>query len=58
MLKVYDLIGREIQTLVREYVDAGTHSVKFDARILASGLYFYKLQTGDFVETKRMLLIR
>ena len=52
-LKVFDLLGREPQTLVREFVDAGTHSVNFDASNFANGLYFYKLQIGDLVQTRK-----
>ena len=63
---VYDLLGREIQTLVDEMKPAGEHSVTFDANRLASGLYFYKLQVGNsstglkrnLVEVKKMLFLR
>ncbi len=57
-LKVYDLLGNEIQTLVRDFVNIGRYSVTFDANKFASGLYFYKLQAGDLVNTRKMLLIR
>ena len=58
-LKVYDIIGREIQTLVSEVQTAGTYSINFDANELTGGIYFYRLQIGDkFVETKKMLLIK
>ena len=57
-LKVYDLLGNEIQTLVNELVNAGAYSVTFDARKFSSGLYSYKLEAGEFVKTKKMLLIR
>ena len=57
-LTVYDILGREIQTLVSEFQKANTYSVNFDASKLSSGLYFYKLQLGNFVETKKMLLLR
>ncbi|MHC4790968.1 MAG: T9SS type A sorting domain-containing protein, partial [Planctomycetota bacterium] len=57
-LKVYDLCGRELQTLVSEFVNLGPHSVNFDASNFANGLYFYKLHVGDLVETRKMLLIR
>jgi predicted outer membrane repeat protein len=57
-ITVYDLLGREIQTLINEYIQAGLHSVKFDASSLSSGVYFYRLQVGDKVETKRMLLLK
>lgn len=58
-LNVYDILGREIQTLVSEFQNAGTYFVNFDASKLSSGIYFYNLQVGnDFVETKKMLLMR
>jgi hypothetical protein len=55
-LKVYDLLGREIATLVNENLSAGSYSYKFDASNLTSGVYFYKLQAGKYSETKKMLL--
>ena len=57
-LKVYDVLGNEVATLVDEYREAGYYEVEFDGRNLASGLYFYKLQAGSFVETKKMVLIK
>lgn len=57
-IKVYDLLGKEIQTLVSQFFYAGTYSVNFDARNLTSGAYFYKLKSGDLVEIRKMLLIR
>ena len=58
MLKVYDVLGREVQTLVNEPLKAGNYSVRFDASRFSSGVYFYRLQTGNFVETKKMLLTK
>ncbi|MBX2990979.1 MAG: T9SS type A sorting domain-containing protein [Bacteroidetes bacterium] len=57
-LTVYDMLGREVATLVNGRRNAGNHSVQFDATGQASGVYFYKLQAGSFVQTKRMLLVR
>jgi len=57
-LKVYDLLGREITTLVDEYKPAGNYEVEFNAANLPSGVYFYQLKAGSFVETKKMILIR
>jgi len=57
-LKVYDVIGREVQTLVNESLKPGTYEVTFDGMALTSGVYFYKLQCGDFVQTNRMVLIK
>ncbi len=66
MLKVYDVLGNEIVTLVNEEKDRGVYSVNFDASNLASGIYLYRLQVGDpsissgqgFVETKKMILLK
>jgi Secretion system C-terminal sorting domain len=55
---VYDIQGREVQTLVNERLNAGTYEVKFDGTMLTSGVYFYKMVSGGFTETKRMLLIK
>jgi hypothetical protein len=55
-LKVYDLLGREIATLVNENLSAGSYSYNFDAKNLTSGVYLYKLQAGKYSETKKMLL--
>jgi len=57
-LKVYDMIGREVRTLVDRLQAAGTYQVNFDAKGLPTGLYFYRLSVGNHVETKRMLLVK
>lgn len=57
-LKVYDLLGREIQTLVNSKLQPGIYEVTFDAGYLASGIYFYRLQTESYTETKRMTLVK
>ena len=61
-LKVYDLIGKEIVTLVNEYKPAGSYEVEFNPassiKNLASGIYFYRLQAGDYVKTKKMTLLK
>jgi hypothetical protein len=57
-LKVYDLLGREVATIVDEYKPAGSYEVDFDASDLSSGLYFYQLNAGSFVETKKLILLR
>lgn len=57
-LAVYDLTGREIKTLVNENQQAGKYEVDFSAERLASGVYFYKLQTDNFTETKKMVLLK
>ncbi len=62
ILKVYDVLGNEIATLVNEEKIAGTYAVEFSAngggRDLTSGIYFYRLQAGDFVQTKKMILLK
>jgi len=57
-LSVYDLLGREVSVLVNERRNAGYHEVKFDGSNLASGVYFYRLQAGEFVSSKRMLILK
>jgi hypothetical protein len=57
-LKVYDILGREIAVLLDEYKSAGIYSVEFNASRFASGVYFYRLQAGSFVETKKMVLMK
>jgi len=57
-LKVYDVLGNEVATLVNEEKPAGSYKVNFDATGLSSGVYFYKLVSGNFVETKKMILMR
>jgi photosystem II stability/assembly factor-like uncharacterized protein len=57
-LKVYDLLGNEVTTLVNEEKAAGEYEVEFDGSWLPSGIYFYKFQAGDFRETKKMVLIK
>lgn len=57
-LKVYDVIGKEVATLVDEYKPAGMHNVQFTMNNLTSGIYFYQLKAGSFTETKKMILIK
>jgi len=57
-LKIYDITGREIQTLVNEFKQSGYYSIDFNGSSLSSGVYFYKIQSGDFVSVKRMVLIK
>jgi hypothetical protein len=57
-LTVYDLLGREIETLVNEEKTAGTYEVTWYAGGLPSGVYFYQLRAGEFIETKKMLLLK
>ena len=65
-LTVYNMLGQEVATLIEGEREAGYHTAKFDARNLASGVYLYRLQAkredgnrgGDFVQTRRLLLVR
>jgi hypothetical protein len=57
-LSVYDMLGREVSVLVNERKNAGSYEVKFDAAGLASGVYFCRLQAGDFVQSRKLLLLR
>lgn len=56
--KVYDLLGREIVTLVQEAQHPGTYEIRFDARHLSSGTYFYKLQADNFVVVRKMTIMK
>jgi hypothetical protein len=57
-LKVFDILGREVATLVNEEKPAGSYEVEFEASNLPSGVYLYKLQAGNITETKKMILLR
>jgi hypothetical protein len=57
-LKVFDVVGNEIETLVNQEEPAGSYEVQFSAIDLPSGIYFYQLRAGNFVETKKMILIK
>jgi hypothetical protein len=65
-LKIFDVLGREVATLVDDVRPAGVHSVRWDASVLPSGVYYYQLQSGDasassaqgFVQTKKMILAK
>jgi len=57
-LRVYDVLGKEVATLINEEKPAGSYEVEFDANELTSGIYFYKIQAGSFVETKKMVLMK
>ena len=58
LLKVYDVLGNEVKTLVNEKQNAGTYEVSFDASDFSSGAYFYRLESNGFIETKKMFLIK
>jgi hypothetical protein len=57
-LKVYDVLSNEVTTLVNEFREAGKHEIKFDASNLPSGIYYYQLNSGGLVQSKKMLLVK
>jgi hypothetical protein len=57
-LKVFDALGNEVATLVNDEQQAGSHNVNFNSAGLASGIYFYKIQAGNFIATKKMVLMK
>jgi len=57
-LTIYDLLGRRVGILIDEYMQTGAHAINFDGSGLSSGVYFYRLQAGKKVETKRMILLK
>ncbi len=58
ILKVYDVLGREVATLVDEIQDAGFKAVEWNAVSVTSGVYFYRIIAGDFVRVRRAILIK
>lgn len=58
VLKLYDVLGREVTTLVNETKQPGTYTVQWDAGGMASGVYFYRLMAGSFIDTKKLVLLR
>ncbi|MDO8549899.1 MAG: T9SS type A sorting domain-containing protein [Ignavibacteria bacterium] len=58
LLKVFDLLGKEVMTLVNEYKPAGFYTIDFKGSNLPSGIYFYKLQAGNYIETRKMVLTK
>jgi len=57
-LKIYDVLGREVTELIDEYKNPGTYQVEFDASNLSSGIYFYKLQAGEYSSVRKMMLVK
>ena len=57
-LKVFDILGKEVATLVNEYLQPGTYETTFDASMLTGGIYFYRLQTENYTETKKLILLK
>ncbi|MDP1995170.1 MAG: T9SS type A sorting domain-containing protein [Ignavibacteria bacterium] len=58
ILIIYDALGREVANLVNEEKPAGNYSIEFNAANLSSGIYFYQIRAGEFVQTKKMILLR
>lgn len=57
-IKIYNILGKEIKTLLSEYKQPGTYFIDFDASYLPSGVYFYRIISGNYSETKKMMLLR
>jgi len=57
-LKVYDINGREVKELVNEYLSPGIYEIEFDGSNYSSGIYFYMIQAADFIDTKRMIIVK
>ncbi|MEO8168596.1 MAG: T9SS type A sorting domain-containing protein, partial [bacterium] len=57
-LSVYDILGRKVATLVNEEMKSGSYLATFDASRFASGIYYYRIQTGSFAQTKKMVLLK
>jgi hypothetical protein len=57
-LKVYNILGMEVSNLINEIKTAGNYSIRFDAKNLPSGIYFYELKTGNFMDVKKMILLK
>ena len=57
-LAVYNTLGQLVATLVQGPQEAGSYEVKFDGSVLASGVYFYRLQAGDFVSSKKLVMVK
>jgi hypothetical protein len=57
-IKVYDVLGKEVETLVNEKRSTGNYSVQFNGNYLSSGIYFYRMQSGNFSETKKLILLK
>ena len=58
ILKVYDMLGRDVATLVNEVQQPGEHSVRFDAANLSSGVYLYRLVAGGYMQTRKMIVTK
>ncbi|MDQ3021400.1 MAG: T9SS type A sorting domain-containing protein [Bacteroidota bacterium] len=57
-IKIYDVIGKEVATLVNEFKNAGNYDIRFNGANFSSGVYFYRIESGNFVDTKKMFLLK
>ena len=57
-LKVYDILGKEVAEIVNDKLEAGNYTYEFDASLFSNGVYFYTLRTSEFVQTKKMILLK
>ena len=57
-LRIYDILGREVTVLLNDHMESGSHEIAFNSTNLASGIYFYRLETGKFSRTQKMVLIK
>ena len=57
-LKIYNVLGQEVETLVNEIMEPGAYNFKWDAGHFASGMYIYRIEAGNFVQSKKMMLIK
>ncbi|HZH73110.1 MAG TPA: T9SS type A sorting domain-containing protein, partial [Mariniphaga sp.] len=57
-LRIYDILGKEVKTLVNEQKTVGKYEISFDASGFASGVYIYRIQVNDFVSVKKMMLLK
>ncbi|HSH65540.1 MAG TPA: T9SS type A sorting domain-containing protein [Bacteroidia bacterium] len=57
-LKIFDILGAEVTTLLNEVKNPGTYEISFDASSLTSGVYFYRIQAGSFTAVKKLLLVK
>ena len=56
--EIFDMLGRKVETLMNREQDAGNYSITFDASKLSSGIYFYSLSSGSFVQTKKIIVLK
>jgi Secretion system C-terminal sorting domain len=57
-MKIYDIVGKEVMTIVNEFKTGGSYIISFNASNLSSGIYYYKMKAGDFEQVRKMVLIK